>query len=63
MHIICHVAYVYFNDLKPSIEFNSNEYTPVVDMKHTGESLIVLNNWKIVKLKYRSLSIDNEGKI
>lgn len=59
-----HVPYVYFNIAKHTIEFKFNEYTTIVDLNFILENLLpYFDNQKIVKLEYRSPSINNEGKI
>lgn len=64
MNINWHVTYVYFNDVKPLVEFKFNECIPFADLKYILQDLLPYeDNWKIVKLEYCSPSIDNEGKI
>lgn len=49
---------------KTSIEFKFNEYTHFAFLKYILEILLSYSDTqKIVKLRYRSSSIDNEGKI
>lgn len=64
MNIYWHATFFYFNDAKPSLEFKVTKYTSLIDLKSIPENpLQYSNNWRIVKLEYRSLSIDNECKI
>lgn len=64
MNINWHIANVYFNGVKSSIEFKFNEYTPLADPKYILENLLPYSdNWKIVKLEYCSLTIEHEWKI
>lgn len=64
MNMNWHVAYVYYNGTKPSIKFKFTEYTPLVDLNFILENLLEYSdNRRIVKLEYRSSSIDNERNI
>lgn len=64
MNINWHITYVYFNDANPSIEFKFNEYTPLVDLKYILHNLLSYrDNRKIMKVEYRSPSINNEWNI
>lgn len=59
-----YVANVSFSSATPERKFKLNEYTSLTDIKYEIHHLLPYgDNWRIVKLEYRSPLIDNGEKI
>ncbi|XP_058751977.1 uncharacterized protein LOC131625098 [Vicia villosa] len=59
-----HIAFIYFNGAKPPLQFSFSEDTPLAELITILNSLLqYTENMKVVKLEYRSPSLDTEGNV
>ncbi|XP_058777018.1 uncharacterized protein LOC131651371 [Vicia villosa] len=64
MNIEWYVGVVHFTGATPSREFKFTTLTPIEDVREILQELLPYNdNRKVVKIEYRSPSVDKDGKL
>ena len=64
LNIKWHVGVVHFTGATRSREFKFTVYTPIEDVREILQELVPYgDNRKVVKIEYRSPSIDKDGKL